>query len=137
MSEEQLRIQLDAVYASSSWRLTAPLRFFVRVLRSLKGGLAHPMTSSKTVLVLILMQAARYPRLKAFGERILGFFPKLRQRLKWAVRRAQMQAANSTVELLQAPPLVVSSIQIDETPHLNPEALRILQALQDYRRRVC
>lgn len=33
MNEEQLRAQLDAIYASTSWRITAPFRWLVRLPR--------------------------------------------------------------------------------------------------------
>nr|WP_315484429.1 hypothetical protein [uncultured Undibacterium sp.] len=36
MTEEQLRDQLDAVYASTSWKITAPLRVASGVFRKIK-----------------------------------------------------------------------------------------------------
>lgn len=35
MNEEQLRAQLDAIYASTSWRITAPFRWLVRLPRKI------------------------------------------------------------------------------------------------------
>lgn len=36
MNEDQLRVQLEAVYSSTSWKVTAPLRFFSKYINVLK-----------------------------------------------------------------------------------------------------
>ena len=48
MNEDQLRAELKAVYASSSWKLTAPLRYVVQLLKS--GGFPKLMRDIKALV---------------------------------------------------------------------------------------
>ncbi|MFZ6658574.1 hypothetical protein ACO0LH_25325 [Undibacterium sp. TJN19] len=86
MNEEQLRAELDAVYASSSWKITAPLRYVVLLLKS--DGWQR-MSSDLHALMKKLQRAPALPpaepaeirvdRLNAEGKRILG---ELQSRVK-------------------------------------------------------
>jgi hypothetical protein len=71
--------QIQAIYQTYSWRITAPLR---RV-RSAMGGLAP--TAFKPRIKELLQHAALYigrrPRLKSVALRVLYRFPRLKSRL--------------------------------------------------------
>ena len=47
-NEDQLRAELDAVYASSSWKITAPLRLFAQMLK--RGGWQKLRTDTKKLI---------------------------------------------------------------------------------------
>lgn len=83
MTEKQLREQLDAVYASTSWRLTAPLRFFVSLLKGQGLRAIWP----KQLIIAAMHRAAAQPRLRRLGQRVLTRFPNLRMRVRRAILR--------------------------------------------------
>jgi hypothetical protein len=48
MNEDQLRAQLEAVYGSTSWKVTAPLRLFSKCIKSLNRII---LKSNRIILV--------------------------------------------------------------------------------------
>lgn len=49
MNEDQLRGQLEAVYSSTSWKVTAPLRLFSKCIKTLKRIIFNRNISTLTV----------------------------------------------------------------------------------------
>lgn len=78
MNEEQLRAQLNAVYSSTSWRITAPLRAVSRLVQ-VRG-------MSKAEVKVHIVSALRFLAKSAFvrrlGKRVLGYFPSLRNKVQ-------------------------------------------------------
>ncbi len=77
MNEEQLRAQLAAVYASKSWRMTAPLRLSMGCLLRIRNWVTHP----RQTIGNGLRRLARNPRVRRMGPLISLHFPKLYVRL--------------------------------------------------------
>ena len=85
MNEEQLQAELDAVYASSSWKITAPLRYVALLLKS--GGWQKMSSDLQTLLKKMRKVPPpqsepveiRVDRLSVEGKRILG---ELQSRVK-------------------------------------------------------
>ena len=78
MNEKQLRAELDAVYRSTSWRLTAPLRALSLLVRRLSFALKAP----KQAMRRVLQKMASHPTLSALGRRVLLRFPGLKARIR-------------------------------------------------------
>jgi hypothetical protein len=96
MNEEQLRAELNAVYNSLSWRLTAPLRFISARFKGLRSLLVSPKRTF-TFMVRALLQQESLVRI---AKRIVNRFPKLKARLKPLVHRAargEVQAYSSGI----------------------------------------
>lgn len=96
MNEEQLRAELNAVYNSLSWRLTAPLRFVSARVKGLRSLLVSPKRTF-TFMVRALLQQESLVRI---AKRIVNHFPKLKARLKPLVHRAargEVQAYSSGI----------------------------------------
>lgn len=110
MTEQQLREQLDAVYASTSWKITAPFRFFVSLIKSTGLRLGSPL---KTFLAA-LHWAARQPRLRYWGLRILRRFPTLEKRIRNIIlsRCGRAQSAFPTPSLAQEEQLLTPAAQV-------------------------
>jgi hypothetical protein len=88
MTEKQLREQLDAVYASTSWKITSPLRLCVSLMKS--GGFR--LGSPKKYLVAILYRALSQPQLRLWGQRLFRRFPKLKARVKRVILKFNSKA---------------------------------------------
>ncbi len=82
MSDKDLQRELDAVYASTSWRITAPLRLLNKLL-----SYARPR---QFVLGLIRLALAK-PAIRQFALNMVNHFPALKTRLKRHYERAQLQ----------------------------------------------
>lgn len=80
--DKDLRRELDAVYASTSWRITAPLRLLNKLL-----SYARPR---QFVLGLMRLVMAR-PAMRQLALNIVNRFPALKSRLKRRFERAQLQ----------------------------------------------
>ncbi|MFZ6711391.1 hypothetical protein [Undibacterium sp. TC9W] len=86
MNEEQLRAELKAVYASSSWKLTAPMRYSVELLKN--GGLPKLLRDIKLVLKKLMpakvdkteVAEVMPDRLNDEGQRILNELQSRMQR---------------------------------------------------------
>ncbi|MGU7813843.1 methyltransferase domain-containing protein [Burkholderia sp. AW49-1] len=70
--------QLQAVYGSTSWRVTAPLRGAVTFARGAKGTCKSGL---KRVLFRSVAYVNRNPRLRRLAVRALGAMPGVKQRL--------------------------------------------------------
>lgn len=69
MNEEQLRAELKAVYASSSWKLTAPMRYSVELLKS--GGLPKLLRDIKALLKRLMpAKAAKAEAVEVMPDRL-------------------------------------------------------------------
>ena len=89
--EANLRRQLAAVYESTSWRVTAPLRFVSRSARwlaagswawiTLKPGSRPRRTARRTIVVL-----AKRRGLVVAGKVLLAPFPAFRERIQTIIR---------------------------------------------------
>ena len=106
MNEEQLRAELAAVYASRSWRITAPLR----AVSSLVSLLLHP----RRLVGAILRWAVQIPLARRVGGSVLRAFPGLRRRVLNHVQHA---------------PVHVSAIAQVTTPASQPAAIPDLSGL--------
>lgn len=79
MNEKQLRAELDAVYGSLSWRITAPLRHLSAFVRRF---VLRPLSPRFWMHIAVNFIIAR-PALVALAKKIVGGNPKLKQ---WAQR---------------------------------------------------
>jgi len=92
--------ELQLVYASTSWRITAPLRILGPYFKKMK------MHNSKLKLILqhVRLYIARRPRLKKTFSAILNRIPKLKLFLIQRVSEKPAVADNLPTELLQLTP---------------------------------
>ncbi len=79
MDTRQIMAQLHAVHASTSWRMTAPLRWTKSAMRSLKPGGLKP--AIKTLLQHAALYIGQRPRLKRVVLHVLNRIPTLKARL--------------------------------------------------------
>jgi len=87
---DQSRHELLAVYASKSWRLTAPLRLAALAGQALVGAVRRaaimlprlPRRIARAALLWVIRRTMASTRLKASAERYLAGYPRLRQRLR-------------------------------------------------------
>ncbi|MFA9273534.1 MAG: hypothetical protein ACEQSE_01550 [Candidatus Aquirickettsiella gammari] len=94
MSEQQLRAELDAVYRSTSWRITAPLRYLSAFVRR---SIWHRLTPKVWLRVLIAF-VLRRPALVAFIKNSLTYIPGAKS---WA--KGLLQRLTSDVQIKHAP----------------------------------
>lgn len=86
INAQALRSELDAVYASSSWRITAPLRGMRRGL-SAQGARNVMLAAVKPTVVRIIKFALSRPAIKRTVMRVLSAHPRLLNRIqRFAVR---------------------------------------------------
>lgn len=95
----RLEGQVNAVFGSRSWRVTAPLRFVSSRFFQLRSAVrAHPLTVSarrsvKKVLRAIGQAVQRHPRLRRAALKVLNRVPALKGRLHGIVYGAGAAAA--------------------------------------------
>jgi hypothetical protein len=127
MNEDDLRAELNAVYHSWSWRITAPLRFASAALRSLKPKNFSLKRMAASFVRLLLRQ----PALVAFIKNMLNRFPGLKERFK--------RVAQSSIRIDAKPyslmPVVMptSGDEAEVSKPLSEASCLILQALQTKR----
>lgn len=78
MNEQQLREELDAVYRSTSWRITAPLRLFMAGLRFF----IYLIGSPKQSMIRVLRYLNRYRWIVSVATYVLNYFPGLKRRIR-------------------------------------------------------
>lgn len=78
MPEDQLRKELDAVYNSLSWRVTAPLRFLSFWVKWLVRILRSPKQACKSMIHWGIRQAW----LVTIARKFFTYFPGLKKRLR-------------------------------------------------------
>lgn len=105
MNDENKSAELAAVYASKSWRLTAPLRQSAAWLRQM-----HP----RRLLAQLVRWAGGHPDIRRFGVRCLSHFPTLHERMRQAVN-------TRPVESVLTPPVVFvmpvgAAVAVEEVP---------------------
>ncbi|WP_258173607.1 methyltransferase domain-containing protein [Burkholderia multivorans] len=81
--------QLQAVYGSTSWRVTAPMRSAITYARSAKGACKSGI---RRVLFRSVAYVNRNPRLRRLAIRLLGAMPGVKQRLVRIIVGAPMQS---------------------------------------------
>lgn len=80
MNEKQLRTELDAVYRSTSWKITAPLRllsafvkrYFIRPMspRRWMVGFVSLVLRRKALVIWVKRFLVRFPRLETWVRRL-------------------------------------------------------------------
>ncbi len=109
----QTQQQLSAVLASTSWKLTAPLRTMVGSVRGMKGApgraVLHLKTWLKPRMIRVGAHIAARPALKSRLLRALRLFPRLHARLARAVRPG-LGAATAALHAEQAGTLRVDDL---------------------------
>lgn len=78
MNEKQLRAELDAVYSSSSWKMTAPFRYVTRTISSLK----NTRFSLRSLPGRVVRRVVAIPVIKNLALRILKYFPGIERRVR-------------------------------------------------------
>ncbi len=78
MSEKKVRDELDAVYASTSWKITAPIRAIGMVL----GLVRRKMFRPKKVLVTVIRRLANRQIIRSVAQRVFLRFPRLEMRVR-------------------------------------------------------
>ncbi|WP_232456441.1 methyltransferase domain-containing protein [Burkholderia ubonensis] len=81
--------QLQAVYGSMSWRVTAPMRSAITYARGAKGACKSGI---RRVLFRSVAYVNRNPRLRRLAIRLLGSMPGVKQRLVRIIVGAPMQS---------------------------------------------
>ena len=107
--EEEISVyrqELHAVYSSSSWRLTAPLRYMAESVRwFIRGSIAwlsfapgsRPHRFLRKVFLAIKRNIQAHPRLKALVLKMLIPFPNIEKRLK-SLGRVEPWSVSSMTE---------------------------------------
>ncbi|MES2106914.1 MAG: hypothetical protein V4634_23050 [Pseudomonadota bacterium] len=123
MTEEQLREQLKAVYSSTSWKLTAPLRYCSALF-----GPGRSFTASlRRILFALIRGFGKLPLVRKSGAQILKLLPGLRSRVRRVVLARDVNSL--------APP-ATGKLKPEEQSTLSPAARMILAELQTAMREV-
>lgn len=123
----QLEQRIVAMLASTSWRVTAPLRWLSGNVRlalaaARQGRLPGAVrTRAKAGLLALVRAVLRRPRLKRAARAALAGFPALQARLQRAAYQSAMQAPVSQPAALPVP---------EDVQHLSPRAQQAYQQLQ-------
>ncbi|SHE36547.1 O-antigen chain-terminating methyltransferase [Desulfacinum infernum DSM 9756] len=124
-----LQEQLAAIYASRSWKLTAPLRWCYDQAGNLFHGALAPMRNGHLVLHrplhLGMLQILERPSLAEPLRRLIARFPWLHERLRaWAIRRGLLFSIASEAPVDYPWPEEIG------TGHLSAHARRIYADLK-------
>lgn len=83
MTEDQIRAELDAVYRSTSWRVTAPLRFVGALVKHRTSPAFRPRERVRRLLGRIV----RHPAIRKIGSAVLRAFPSWRAPMQRIARK--------------------------------------------------
>ena len=125
MNEDQYRAQLEAIYASKSWKITAPLRLIMSLMQRAITLLADPFSWPGRLLRF----AANQPVLRRYGKRFVQTFPHSRNRL--------LKTMNQSERVIQSKPIqritskVESPAMLEAAPIMSVSAYRVLRALKN------
>ncbi|MES2262023.1 MAG: methyltransferase domain-containing protein [Pseudomonadota bacterium] len=123
------RQHIAALLASSSWRITAPLRLVAGTAYRLRGAVRDGRVLSgikrrvKPLLLDLARATLRRPRLKRVARNVLGHFPGVQARLQRMLYQAA--SAPAPLEAASAPPAPPANLS-----DLSPRALRMYRDLQ-------
>lgn len=122
MTEDQLRAELAEVHASTSWRVTAPLRLIGALVKRARFHAARPRRFFRAVLSRMVRSAA----LRKLGTKVLEPFPFLRDRVR---RIALSHMLGPTLSTTVGYPVAETEIE------LSLPARRVLAELREARRK--
>ncbi len=105
------------MYSSTSWKLTAPLRYCARILKPGRSAAVSP----RRLLFSLLRGIGKLPLVRKSGAEILKLFPALRGRIRRVI------LARDVDSLV---PVANSSSMSAEQSTLPPSARTILAELQ-------
>lgn len=126
MNEEQLRAELDSVYRSLSWRITAPLRYLSLNVKRLRFALRSP----KKALIRAIQLAIRNQKIAAFGRLVVNRFPALKSRLRASLGNVHAHAVSYSPALNQS---TTSDIPVaTDVVALTPAAQEIYAMFQTF-----
>lgn len=118
MSDQDLQAQLEAIHKSTSWKITAPLRFVSRLF----SGELSVKSIAKKIIVSIARLAVKNPILSRVGTKLLIFSPQLRTSLRHNVYAEPQVATTKNV-------VTLASVHYGEK-ELSPKAQAILSDLK-------
>ena len=122
----RLRDEVAALRASTSWRVTAPVRVAGKVVGGVKRGVRTPRSSAKQfagrVLRVVARQVMGRPALEGPARRLIRRFPALADRLK-GLAYSQSQSDSSHTLASSA------MTSISQESHLTPKARVVLARL--------
>lgn len=107
LAAEARQADLHALHASSSWRLTAPLRAVRRVLAAPRATLR---SVGRRLALTVLRRVAPYPRLVHVGGLLLAPVPALRQRVRGIAERDGAFAPLSAAALPYERPVATAAV---------------------------
>jgi hypothetical protein len=142
---DQLKRELQSVYASKSWRITWPLRKTMQAIKwvgaspmlTVQSALRLPKRIVKPTIVWTMRKALANPFLKSHALDILADYPRLKQYLRkvairsglingWDVGSPTSVQFKSSLELENTVPTTYQSTMTEEsTKNLSPRAARI------------
>ncbi len=112
-----MREQLNAVYSSTSWKLTAPLRYCARLFRPGHFSVA----TARRLLFTLLRGFGKLPLVRKSGAQILKVLPGVRSRVRNVILARDVNALV---------PAVAEQAIPEEQSRLSPSARAILAELQ-------
>lgn len=135
---DRLSGEVKALHASTSWRVTAPLRLlshFTSRLLGLPSRGAHLVNrgvraSARPVVVWGLRTVLARPRARAGAARMLERHPKLKHSLRQFALRAGLIHVAARAEATALPPIVARTLDIAPQPDLARRAVRIYEQLK-------
>ncbi len=112
MLEDQLRAELNAVYNSLSWRITAPLRFLSLQVKRL----IRLFRSPKQTIKALIHWSLRQPILVSLAKKFFHYFPNLKHRIR-RIALNPVIPVTPTIALPSAP--VAEVLVVTEDKHEN------------------
>ncbi len=129
MNEEQYRAQLEAIYASKSWKITAPLRVMMSFIQRAIALLSDPPSWPGRLLRF----AANQPVLRRYGKLFVQTFPHSRNRLLKTMNQSERVIQSKPIHPIA--PTIESPAMLEAAPVMSVNAYRVLHALKNSHRR--